>query len=144
MVELSISDNLTYSFEKHIVPFSQIGDYIKKYCYSASTYNNGHRHKDNITGLGNVLIYDFDDGVIPLLSMKRFIERNKITSAIFTTKSHQIEKNGKPAVDRYRLFVPFSTPFTLTVEAYSDFFMYMAEILNIQHAIDKACKNPSH
>lgn len=143
MVELSISDNLTYSFEKHIVPFSQIGDYIKKYCYSASTYNNGHRHKDNITGLGNVLIYDFDDGVIPLLSMKRFMENNKVTSAIFTTKSHQIEKNGKPAVDRYRLFVPFSTPFTLTVEAYSDFFMYMAEILNIQHAIDKACKNPS-
>lgn len=143
MIELSVSDNLTYGFKKYNIPFLSIGDYIKKYCYSASTYHNGHRHKDNIESLGNVLIYDFDDGKIPLLSMKKFMENNKVTSAIFTTKSHQIEKNGKPAVDRYRLFVPFSKPFTISVDAYSDFLMYIAEILNIQCAIDTACKNPS-
>ena len=143
MIELGISDNLTYGFKKHIMPFSRIGDYIKKYCYSASIYHNGHRHKDNLKSLGNVLIYDFDDGSIPLLSMKQFMERNKITSAIFTTKSHQKEKNGKEAVDRYRLFIPFSAQFTLEIEKYSEFYMYIAEILNINKAIDTACKNPS-
>lgn len=143
MIELSVSDNLTYGFKRCVVPFLSIGDYIKKYCYSSCTYHNGHRHKDNIESLGNVLIYDFDDGKISLLSMKQFMERNKITSAIFTTKSHQKEKNGKPAVDRYRLFVPFSSVFTLPLEKYSNFYMYVAELLNIKDAIDTACKNPS-
>lgn len=143
MIELSVSDNLTYGFKRCVVPFLSIGDYIKKYCYSASTYHNGHRHKDNIASLGNVLIYDFDDGKIPLLSMKKFMENNQVTSAIFTTKSHQKEKNGKPAVDRYRLFVPFSKPFTISIDLYSNFFMYVAELLNIKDAIDTACKNPS-
>lgn len=143
MIELSISDNLTYGFKRCVVPFLSIGDYIKKYCYSSCTYHNGHRHKDNLKSLGNVLIYDFDDGSIPLLSMKQFMERNKITSAIFTTKSHQKEKNGKEAVDRYRLFIPFSSVFTLPLEKYSNFYMYIAELLNIKDAIDTACKNPS-
>ena len=143
MIELSVSDNLTYGFKKYNIPFLSIGDYIKKYCYSACTYHNGHRHKDNIESLGNVLIYDFDDGKIPLLSMKQFMERNKITSAIFTTKSHQKEKNGEEAVDRYRLFVPFSSVFTLPLEKYSNFYMYIAELLNIKDGIDTACKNPS-
>ena len=143
MIELSVSDNLTYGFKRCVVPFLSIGDYIKKYCYSSCTYHNGHRHKDNLKSLGNVLIYDFDDGSIPLLSMKQFMERNKITSAIFTTKSHQKEKNGKPAVDRYRLFIPFSSVFTLPLEKYSNFYMYIAELLNIKDAIDTACKNPS-
>lgn len=143
MIELSVSDNLTYGFKRCVVPFLSIGDYIKKYCYSSCTYHNGHRHKDNIKSLGNVLIYDFDDGSIPLLSMKQFMERNKITSAIFTTKSHQKEKNGKEAVDRYRLFIPFSSVFTLPLEKYSNFYMYIAELLNIKDAIDTACKNPS-
>lgn len=143
MIELNISDNLTYNFKKHNIPFSHIGSFIKKYCYSASCYKTGHRHKDNIISLGNVLIYDFDDGSIPLPAMKQFMEKNKITSAIFTTKSHQKEKNGKPAVDRYRLFIPFSKNFTVSVEEYSYLFMYVAELLNIQNAIDTACKNPS-
>lgn len=143
MIELSVSDNLTYGFKRCVVPFLSIGDYIKKYCYSSCTYHNGHRHKDNIKSLGNVLIYDFDDGSIPLLSMKKFMENNQLTSAIFTTKSHQKEKNGKVAVDRYRLFIPFSSVFTLPLEKYSNFYMYIAELLNIKDAIDTACKNPS-
>lgn len=143
MIELSVSDNLTYGFKRCVVPFLSIGDYIKKYCYSSCTYHNGHRHKDNVKSLGNVLIYDFDDGKIPLLSMKKFMENNQLTSAIFTTKSHQKEKNGKPAVDRYRLFIPFSSVFTLPLEKYSNFYMYIAELLNIKDAIDTACKNPS-
>lgn len=143
MIELSVSDNLTYGFKRCVVPFLSIGDYIKKYCYSSCTYHNGHRHKDNVKSLGNVLIYDFDDGSIPLLSMKKFMENNQLTSAIFTTKSHQKEKNGKVAVDRYRLFIPFSSVFTLPLEKYSNFYMYIAELLNIKDAIDTACKNPS-
>lgn len=143
MIELSISEDLTYGFKRYDIPYTKIGDYIKKYCYSACTYHNGHRHKDNIKSFGNVLIYDFDDGKIPLLAMKKFMEKNQVTSAIFTTKSHQIEKNGKPAVDRYRLFVPFSKPFTISIDLYSDFFMYVAELLNIHDAIDTTCKNPS-
>lgn len=143
MIELSISDDLTYNFKSHIIPFVSVGEYIRKYCYSSCAYSNGHRHKNNLKSLGNVLIYDFDDGSIPLLSMKQFMERNKITSAIFTTKSHQKEKNGKEAVDRYRLFIPFSAQFTLDIEKYSEFYMYIAEILNIHKAIDTACKNPS-
>lgn len=143
MVELSISNNLTYNFKSNIVPFVGIGEYIRKYYYSSCSYSNGHRHKNNLKSLGNVLIYDFDDGSIPLLSMKHFMERNKITSAIFTTKSHQKEKNGKGSVDRYRLFVPFTVKFTIGIEKYSEFYMYIAELLNIHNAIDSACKNPS-
>ena len=78
MIELSISDNLTYGFKKYNIPFLSIGDYIKKYCYSASTYHNGHRHKDNIESLGNVLIYDFDDGKIIrniMCSLKKIIKK---------------------------------------------------------------------
>lgn len=143
MVELNISNELTFGFQKYNIPFTSIGKYIKKYCYSACSFKSGHRNKENIESLGNLLIYDFDDGAVTVDEMRKYLENNKLTSAIFTTKSHRIEKNGKPAVDRYRLFIPFSRNIEVSVYDYSDFFMYVAKLLNIDDLIDTACKNPS-
>ena len=143
MIVLSISNDLTDGFIKKYIPTCKLAEYTMKYCYSASTYTSTHRHKDNIDSLGNVLIFDFDDGAITINQMKEFLHKNNIYSIICTTKSHQKEKNGKPAVDRFRLFLPLSKEIELDIDTYADFYMYIAKLLNIDEVIDTACKNPS-
>lgn len=143
MILLSISDDLTDNFRTKFIPFIKLAEYTKNNHYSSSIYKSSHRNKDNIDSLGNLLIYDFDDGVVSISDMISFLKRNDIGSLICTTKSHQKVKGKKPAVDRFRLFLPLSDKISLSLDEYSDFYMYMAELLNINKIIDISCKNPS-
>lgn len=143
MVMLSIANDLTEGFKSVYVPFSRLGSYTRKYCYSAGSYKTGHRNKDNLLNTGNCLIFDFDDGKITIKDMVSFLEHNKITGAIFTTKSHQKEKGNKGACDRFRLFLPLSDEVNIPLDTYGSFYMYVAGVLRINKVIDTACKNPS-
>lgn len=140
---LSISDKLTYNFKNIIIPFEKVGDYTSRYCYSSSSYVTTHRHKDNIKSLGNVLIYDFDDGAITISQLLMFLLNNEITSVITTTKSHQKNKGDKPAVDRFRLFLPLDRELKISISEYPLLYMYVAKLLNIDDIIDTSCRNPS-
>ncbi len=141
MITLSISKDITTGYKSVTVPLHDVANYTTSYNYSAFLFQNGYRKSANVVSLGNCLIYDFDNGVMTLNKLEQELTNTQIKSLIVTSKSHQKEKNGKPACDRFRLFVPLSDNLTIEKNRYSAFYMFMAHELNIQDAIDIACKD---
>lgn len=143
MIKLSISNDITKFFKSVEVPFKNLGNITSNYNYSSSSYKDGYRKKSNVISIGNVIIFDFDDGSITIDEMEKYLKKNNVTAIIATTKSHQMEKNGKPKCDRYRLLIPFDEELKIDVSDYSLFYQFMSEILRIEKAIDPACKDSS-
>ena len=66
-------------------------------------FANDHRHLDNITKLGNVLILDVDDGIkLPAKDAK--LRLKGLVGFLYPTKHHRKEKNGV-VCDRYRIIL---------------------------------------
>lgn len=144
MVILSVSkEHITYGYVTQIVPFRKLAEVTGRYNYSASVFKGGHRLGSNVESLGNVMIYDFDDGVISLDEMESFLWENGVSAMLATSKSHQKEKNGLRACDRFRLFLPMHRRLKIAKDDYSLFYCFVAELFDIADAIDSACKDAS-
>jgi len=64
------------------------------------------------------------------------------TCMIVTSRSHQIEKDGKPAVDRYRILVPLTAPLSIDKNLYRLQAIKLAEDLGLLEYTDhKALKD---
>lgn len=96
-------------YESYEFNFKSVGNNVRKgACYSPAFFKDGYRKTTNLDGHGNLVIIDVDDG-LPIEDAKNQLESLDIAALIVTTKSHQKEKGGKPAVDRYRVFLPTKT-----------------------------------
>jgi hypothetical protein len=134
-ITVSISKDITTGFKEYNIPFSKVGDLVKSdFNYSAGTFKDGYRKKDNYNNYSNVIILDVDDGLPIDEAHQIFLPYNHF---IATTKSHQKEKNGV-VCDRYRVFLPTETPIDLNSEEYS---VVMSEIMKEFNFVDKACKD---
>lgn len=143
MVIINVSSHITENYKTHYIPWLSLYKWTKRYNYSSTIFTNGYRHKSKVKSLGNIVIYDFDDGKVSINEVAGFLFNNKITGAIFTTKSHQKEKGNKPACDRFRLLIPLSRQLKVSIDDYSLFYDFLAKILKIEDKIDKACKDPA-
>jgi hypothetical protein len=107
--------------------------------YSAGTFLNDYIKDDNYLSEQNIIIIDVDDGMT--------IEEAKglfkyVVHVIATTKSHQIQKGKKEAVDRFRLVLPTISKFHLKPAVYSEMYKNLMEALGMD-AADISCRNVS-
>jgi hypothetical protein len=75
---------------------------VLTYPWSPIVWKDGKRTSENFL-CADFLAYDFDDGRMSLKTCVSKFENH--IHIIGTTKSHQKEKGGKPAVDRFRLIL---------------------------------------
>lgn len=136
-VLVSYSNHITENFKAVIVPFEKIKDLVKsKFNYSAGTFQNGYRNKQNYLNKSNLLILDIDEGVT-INEAKKIFE--PMMFIIATTKSHQKEKNGI-VCDRFRVIIPCESEITLNQKDYS---RMMEEVYKDYPFVDKSCKDAS-
>lgn len=113
----------------------ELAHYMIHGAWSPIVWKDGYRKTDNFIS-SDYLALDCDDGAWTLESAKQWLMSNKLKGIIGTTKSHQIAKGEKPACDRFRVVVPWSTPII-------NYQTYRANMENILRQIpaDKACKD---
>jgi len=142
-MKLSISTgDMTYGYRTVDVPFLRLPEITSRYNYSVGLYSNGHRHRDNLVGMSELLMYDFDDGY-PIDECIAFFESVSITAFFATSRNHQkVKSETKPACDRYRLFIPFNQSIALPFGEYQSFYMYIATLLGLDELNDHSTQDP--
>lgn len=110
-----------------------ISEVICKHAWSPIIWKGGNRKKINFLRC-DYLVLDFDDGTPTMEdAADKFCEYAHI---IAPTKSHQKEKDGKPACDRFRLIVPFAEPVTDRAR-----YEYTAAMITKKVGADKSVKD---
>ena len=104
---------------------------IQSFCLSHFTPSasapDGHRKAANHIQGQNLVAFDIDEG-FSLNDAKLLLE--KYTYIIYTTKSHQIEKNGI-VTDRFRILLPTKTLFHVDPEQHKQLYENISEILEL-------------
>ncbi len=115
---------------------------IKSFCMShfveSARAPEGHRKKDNFIQGQNMIAFDIDEG-LSLADAKDILK--EYIWLIYTTKSHQKEKNGI-ICDRFRIILPTKTNFFVTVEQHKELYENLSKVLNIP-TYDVATRNVS-
>jgi len=99
-------------------PYDSWEDFINeminmRFSYTPSHFNPmdskdgyGYRKKENFLAT-NIVGLDIDDGITMESAINRLKELD-YPAVVLPTKSHQIKKNDKPAMDRFRVLIPVS------------------------------------
>lgn len=83
---------------------ADIAEIILKHVWSPIIWRDGKRNTDNYLR-SDLAVFDFDNGKMTLdEALKTFAN---FRAVIAPTKSHRIEKDGQPAVDRFRVVIPW-------------------------------------
>jgi len=93
---------------------------------------NGTRNQKNAIPEFNTIAFDIDDSLLLDDAIALLLP---YTYLIYTTKSHQKEKNGIVA-DRFRIILPLSKLISLDENKYKDFVRNVATLLGIKNEID--------
>jgi hypothetical protein len=137
LVTVSISEHITENFKQLKVPFYKVMDLVKsKFNYSAGSFKDGYRKKENYVNYSDLIILDVDNGLTLKEAHQKFLPYNHI---IATTKSHQKEKNGL-VCDRFRVILPTETPITLDSKEYD---ILMRGVMREYNFVDQSCKDSS-
>lgn len=89
-------------------------------------FEGGVRQMDKALKGFNLLVLDVDAGT-PLTTAKDIL--SKYTYHIYTTKSHQVSKDGSIPCDRYRIVLPMSHKLMLSKDEYKEFMKNVHEYL---------------
>lgn len=87
----------------------------------------GHRQKDNFISGQNLIAFDIDEGMT-VTEAKELLEQYQYI--IYTTRSHQVEKNGV-TVDRFRVLLPTKTEFYVTVNQHKELYENLSKVLGL-------------
>ncbi len=85
-----------------------LAETIQTDIWSPIVWKNGRRRKSEYL-TSDFWVFDFDEGAT-LERVGESMRRARLAHIIGLTKSHQVAKGNKPAVDRFRLIVPFHEP----------------------------------
>jgi hypothetical protein len=137
-IRMSISNDLAKGFVTKTGSWDKFDEILKSgFNYSAGSFKDNHRTKDNYMGEQDVVILDIDDG-IPIEAAKTFF--GEWDCWIATTKSHQKEKNGL-ICDRFRVVLLPNIKIKMDADTYSEF---MANIMDgLGGFADPSCKDAS-
>jgi hypothetical protein len=94
---------------------------VKSYNYSAfGDLKDGYRKADNVENLCPIAIFDIDNdpGTAHLTIDEAQDLLKDVFHIILSSRSHQKNKDGKPAVDRFRVFIFLDKPLTAKKENY--------------------------
>jgi hypothetical protein len=100
-------------------------------------YDCSHRKDDLFIEGQNLLAFDIDDD----MTLEEAKEKLKeYTYCIYTTKSHQKEKNGI-ICDRFRVLIPTDKKFYVPKTKYKELYKNVEQLLGIEN--DSATRNPT-
>ena len=86
--------------------FERIAQGISRYVWSASAFDLGRRREISFL-YADLAVFDFEDEGYSLeQALSDFCDCRHI---IGTTRNHRLAKDGSPAVDRFRVVIPFET-----------------------------------
>ncbi len=101
----SYAKEFTFGFEtKEITTFQAFSEVLTNNVWSPIIFSDGHRHQASFVEV-RLGVLDFDDGEYRLA--QALIDWCDTIHVIGLSKSHQREKSGKPACDRFRLIFPY-------------------------------------
>lgn len=109
--------------------------FVTSYVWSPIIWKDGKRNGNNFIS-AELLVLDFDDGITTVCNAIDFMKTMNFRGLIGTTKSHQIEKSGKPACDRFRVAVQWHRPIT----EYDTYRQNVEKMIKLLGA-DPACKD---
>jgi hypothetical protein len=125
--------------------FADLEKTIKSHSYGGfGQLKDGYRLGENVVSLSNLAIFDIDnDPGKEQLSIEQARELlTGTTYLIVTSRSHQKDKDGKPAVDRYRIIVPLTEPLSVEKDLYRLQMVKLADELGLTAFSDpKALKD---
>ena len=135
-----IRGNVHSFFTTQDINFSQFKIILLSCVWSPIVWRGNVRNGSNFKE-ATYLALDFDDGRYTLRDAEKWVQDGKWSAIIGTSKSHQKEKVSKsgvvqPAVDRFRIVIPFER----TITRVAEYKAVMAEILKDIPA-DQACKD---
>ncbi len=124
----------------HGAAWKYLHEVTKRYGYSNAIFKDGKRNASNVEYLGNLLIYDYDDG-ITIDEMKSKIKSLGVSALIVTTLNHQRDKKGV-VCDRFRLILQLKNCIgsDISTPMMEDILQEVDEALGLGMAYDKACK----
>lgn len=124
----------------HGAAWKYLHEVTKRYGYSNAIFKDGKRNASNVEYLGNLLIYDYDDG-ITIDEMKSKIKSLGVSALIVTTLNHQRDKKGV-VCDRFRLILQLKNCIgsDISTPMMEDILKEVDEALGLGMAYDKACK----
>ena len=97
----------TAGFDWAETSFDDLPRLITRRAWSPIRFRDGYRKGDNFE-VAYVVALDFDNGKCTLdEALRRF---HCYAHIIGTTRSHQLEKDGKPATDRFRVILKLAAP----------------------------------
>jgi len=110
------------------------------YGYSNAIFKYGHRSAENVMLLGNLLIYDYDDG-ITIDEMKTKLEPLGVSALIVTTLNHQKDKKGVTC-DRFRLIFQLKECIgsDISTDMMEEILQEVDNALGLGKVYDEACK----
>jgi hypothetical protein len=127
--------------------FADLERTVKSYSYAGfGQLKDGYRLGENVVSLSNLAIFDIDnDPGTEQLSIEQAQALLKGTTyLIATSRSHQKDKDGKPAVDRYRIIVPLTEALSAEKDLYRLQMLKLADDLGLSAFADpKALKDIS-
>jgi hypothetical protein len=127
-----------------IKTFKELEHAVKNHHYSAvGDLKDNYRKIDNVQSMSNIAIFDIDnDPNTKHLTIEDAQELLKDTTfMIVPSRSHQKEKDGKPAVDRYRVFIPLDKGLTPEKQKYRSEMALIAEKLGLLEYTDSKALN---
>ena len=98
----------------------------------------GHRKKDNFIPGENMIAFDIDEGLTVAEATTNLSEYQYI---LYTTKSHNIDKNGL-ICERFRILIPTKTTFYVEPDEHAQLYLNISEVLGLG-SFDKATSNVS-
>jgi len=124
----------------HSADFHKLHEVTKRYGYSNAIFSEDKRKADNVVYLGNLLIYDYDDG-ITVDEMKSKIKSLDISALIVTTLNHQKDKKGV-VCDRFRLILQLKECIgsDISTSMMEEVLQEVDNALDLGMAYDDACK----
>ena len=124
----------------HGANWYNLHEITKRYGYSNAVFEEGKRTANNIAYLGNILIYDYDDG-ITIDEMKKNISDLGVSALIVTTLNHQKKKKGVTC-DRFRLIFQLQDCIgdDISTPMMEEILQEVDNALDLGGVYDEACK----
>ncbi len=147
-IKRSTKPEMEINFKSQEVPFfgtgmtieslitSQIQSFCLNHFESTDKAPDGHRRKEYVIPGQNMIAFDIDEG----LTVERMKELLKnYVYLLYTTKSHQKDKNGI-ICDRFRVIMPTKTTFYVNPEEHKGLYENLSTVLEIP-SYDIATRN---
>ncbi len=125
--------SLATKFKSENVKVNNLEEILKSHNYSLINWKtddstdiyNRYRKSENFESASGYIV-DIDDG-LTIDDAKDKLDSLGLNYVMITSKSHQVVKKDKPAIDRFHIIVPFNKPLK-SKEKYQAVFGYFAAI----------------